>query len=58
MRQHIEATTGLLEAQLRQIDAQIELIIAQDAQLCRNRELLLSIPVSAPNVEARPQRPA
>lgn len=44
MREHIEATLKLLEGQLGQIDTHIEEIIASDAQLSRNRELLMSIP--------------
>lgn len=44
IREHIEATLKLLEGQLAQLDAHIEEIIASDAHLSRNRELLMSIP--------------
>lgn len=42
--QNIAATLKLLEGQLKEIEAWIEKLIVEDAQLSRNRELLMSIP--------------
>jgi transposase len=42
--ENIAATVSLLEGRLAQIEALIEPLIAEDARLSRNRELLMSIP--------------
>lgn len=44
LEQNITATLKLLEGQLKEIEALIEKLIVEDAQLSRNRELLMSIP--------------